>query len=81
MIIAAAALLQHELIFFFARTNLPAQAGVMELENLPMQAGCAFEQVRWVEPGSLPGFDFLPADAELVRQLSAGALRLPRAVI
>jgi len=66
-----------ELIFFSVRMdakefeNLPARHGG------PAQAGRAFEQVRWVEPRSLPGFDFLPADAELVRQLSAGALRLP----
>ncbi len=76
-----------ELTFFSVRMDPPAQArrggqaGAKEFENLPArlggQAGHAFEQVCWVEPGSLPGFDFLPADAELIRKLSTGALRLP----
>jgi len=52
-----------ELIFFAART----EANELEARG--------FEQVRWVEPCSLPDFDFLPADAELVRRLVTGALR------
>jgi len=34
----------------------------------------AFEQIRWVDPVSLPTFDFLEGDAELIRLLSQNAL-------
>ena len=34
----------------------------------------AFEQIRWVNPASLPTFDFLEGDAELIRLLSQNAL-------
>lgn len=54
-----------ELVFFSVRADANA------VRNL------AFEQFLWVEPQSLPNFDFLPADRELVRCLSRGALRLP----
>ena len=33
---------------------------------------CEFDEIRWVERGELPGFDFLDGDAEFIRQLSAG---------
>jgi 8-oxo-dGTP diphosphatase len=34
----------------------------------------AFEQIRWVVPASLPTFDFLEGDAELIALLSQGLL-------
>jgi 8-oxo-dGTP diphosphatase len=34
----------------------------------------AFEQIRWVAPASLPTFDFLEGDAELIALLSQGLL-------
>jgi 8-oxo-dGTP diphosphatase len=34
----------------------------------------AFEQIRWVDLASLPTFDFLEGDAELIRLLSHNAL-------
>ena len=33
-----------------------------------------FRDVRWVKRGELPAFDFLDADKELVRRLTAGEL-------
>jgi 8-oxo-dGTP diphosphatase len=33
----------------------------------------AFEQIRWVDPASLPIFDFLEGDAELIQWLSQNA--------
>ena len=33
-----------------------------------------FEQIRWVELCELPGFDFLDADRDIVRQLALGKL-------
>ena len=33
-----------------------------------------FREVRWVAPADLPGYDFLDADRELVRDLAAGHL-------
>jgi 8-oxo-dGTP diphosphatase len=35
---------------------------------------CAFEQIRWAAPVSLPSFDFLEGDAELITLLSQGRL-------
>jgi mutator protein MutT len=35
---------------------------------------CAFEQIRWVEPVQLTGFDFLEADRDLVGQLARGEI-------
>lgn len=54
-----------ELIFFAA--NLDAAS----VQNL------VFEQIAWRDPASLPEMNFLPADRELIEQLSSGALRLP----
>lgn len=51
-----------ELVFFAASAD-PAR-----IRNL------VFEQIRWCEPVSLPGLDFLPADRELIAQLASGAL-------
>jgi 8-oxo-dGTP diphosphatase len=33
-----------------------------------------FRDVRWVNPSDLPGYDFLEADAGLVRDLAAGKI-------
>jgi 8-oxo-dGTP diphosphatase len=52
-----------ELIFYSARL------GPEPLENL------AFEQVVWAERASLPSYDFLPADRELVERLARGNLK------
>lgn len=53
-----------ELIFFSA--TMPATG---RMQNL------AFEQIRWAQLPELPGFDFLPADLELVEKLARGELR------
>jgi 8-oxo-dGTP diphosphatase len=39
-------------------------------------ANLAFEQIQWAEPATLPAFDFLPADRELINLLASGALTL-----
>jgi 8-oxo-dGTP diphosphatase len=31
---------------------------------------CVFEEMRWVAPSELPGFDFLEGDAEFVKRLA-----------
>lgn len=54
-----------ELHFF--RATIPNDAS---LRNL------AFEQIAWAEPASLPSYDFLPADRELVERLARGELPL-----
>jgi len=33
-----------------------------------------YQQVRWVRLEDLPGYEFLPADRELVKDLAAGKL-------
>ena len=33
--------------------------------------GSQFEEIRWVTPGELPGFDFLEGDVAFVRELAA----------
>jgi 8-oxo-dGTP diphosphatase len=54
-----------ELVFVSAQLETP------EVRNL------AFEQIVWEEPAALPHYDFLPADAELIRLLSTGAVVVP----
>lgn len=56
----------EELELVFLTASLPAD-GVRNL---------AFEQLRWVRPGELGAFDFLPADRELVARLASGELEL-----
>jgi 8-oxo-dGTP pyrophosphatase MutT (NUDIX family) len=41
----------------------------------------AFEHVCWEDPASLPGFDFLAGDAELIALLSQGKLPLPHVAL
>jgi 8-oxo-dGTP diphosphatase len=53
-----------ELIFFIATAD-PSQ-----VRNL------VFEQIEWRSPQSLIALNFLPADRDLIDQLSAGKLRL-----
>ena len=53
-----------ELYFF------PATVGNQTLSNL------AFQQIQWAELATLPTFDFLPADRELIDLLATGTLRL-----
>lgn len=36
----------------------------------------AFETIEWAKPQSLPAYDFLPADKELVARIAQGKLRL-----
>ena len=31
---------------------------------------CVFEEMRWVAPGELPGFDFLEGDVDFVKRLA-----------
>lgn len=54
-----------ELVFFVAALD------ARKVRNL------AFERIAWAEPATLPRYDFLPADRELVSLLSNGTLRLP----
>ncbi len=56
----------EEIALVFFTAQLPAA----DLENL------AFERIEWVPLASLPEYDFLPADRELVAQLASGALRV-----
>ena len=51
-----------ELIFF----------DVTEFEGTPHNH--AFEQIRWADPASLPTFDFLDGDTELITRLSQNTL-------
>lgn len=51
-----------QLVFFAARLGA-------EPRNL------AFESLLWIPRADLPGYDFLPADRELVVRLAAGAFR------
>jgi mutator protein MutT len=37
----------------------------------------AFQQILWSDPRTLLGYDFLPADRELVAKLAAGELLVP----
>jgi mutator protein MutT len=53
-------------IIFFAAAARPE-----EVQNL------AFEKIEWRAPQSLGELDFLPADRDLVGQLSSGSLRIP----
>jgi 8-oxo-dGTP diphosphatase len=59
--------LQNELllIFFWARVEDSAT-----LQNL------VFEKFEWAEPASLPSYDFLPADRELIGLLASGEIRI-----
>ena len=43
---------------------------VTDFEGEPVNR--AFEQIAWVEPQALAGYDFLDADAALVRRLALG---------
>ena len=40
---------------------------------------CIFNDVRWVQRGDLPGFDFLEADIALVTEIATGRLPDPPA--
>lgn len=51
-------------LVFFAASLAPAA-----IHNL------AFEQVLWAEPAALAGYDFLPADRELIALLASGKLK------
>jgi len=62
-----------ELVFFSA--ELAPGWSVAALDAQPPR-NLAFEQIRWAEPATLPQFDFLPADRELIALLSSGALRV-----
>jgi 8-oxo-dGTP diphosphatase len=55
------------LIFFWARISDSAA-----LQNLE------FERFEWAGPSSLPRYDFLPADKELIGLLASGSIRLAR---
>lgn len=56
----------EEIALVFFTAQLPAA----DLENL------AFERIEWAPLAALPGYNFLPADRELVTQLASGALRV-----
>jgi 8-oxo-dGTP diphosphatase len=53
------------LIFYWATVE-----DIAPLQNL------AFERFEWANPVSLPQYDFLPADKELIDLLSSGSIRL-----
>jgi 8-oxo-dGTP diphosphatase len=36
----------------------------------------AFEQIKWVAPTELPGFDFLDGDLDFVRRIARGRVRI-----
>ncbi len=54
-----------ELVFFVAAVD------ARKVRNL------VFERIAWAELATLPSYDFLPADRELVSLIANGTLRLP----
>ena len=56
---------QDELLLIFFRATLAPGAA---LRNM------VFESFEWAAPDSLPSYEFLPADRELVALLASGAL-------
>ncbi len=62
-------------LIFFSVLLLPGLSSAGLDPQLPRNL--AFEQIAWAEPATLPRYDFLPADRELISLLSSGALRLP----
>lgn len=57
--------LNRTVLLHFFRASIPA---AVEPRNL------AFETIVWADPKSLPSYDFLPADLELVTLLAEGRL-------
>jgi 8-oxo-dGTP diphosphatase len=43
---------------------------VLDFDSEPRN--CVFEELRWVEPGELPKFDFLEGDLDFVKRLAPG---------
>lgn len=39
-------------------------------EFSPEPRNCVFDEIRWVQPDELPGFDFLEGDVEFVKRLA-----------
>jgi 8-oxo-dGTP diphosphatase len=44
--------------------------------QIPKMDPESFEQIAWVRPADLAGYDFLPANAELIGQLVSGVLTI-----
>ena len=63
-----------ELVFFAA--ELVAETA-LDLNSAAIHA--AFQEALWVEPGELPSYDFLEANAELIARLAAEHLPTARA--
>jgi len=59
--------LQNELLLIFFWASVEDSA---ILQNL------VFEKFEWADPTSLPGYDFLPADRELIGLLASGEIRI-----
>jgi 8-oxo-dGTP diphosphatase len=59
--------LRDEFLLIFFRASLASGASPVNL---------AFERFEWTDPPSLPQYDFLPADKELIRLLSSRTIAL-----
>jgi 8-oxo-dGTP diphosphatase len=46
-----------------------------KIEDSALLQNLAFEKFEWASPSSLPQYDFLPADEELIRLLAAGSIQ------
>jgi 8-oxo-dGTP diphosphatase len=44
--------------------------------QIPKMDRESFEQISWVTPADLAGYDFLPANAEMIARLVSGALTI-----
>jgi len=56
---------------FYEKENLHVELIFFAVSLAPdTMMNCAFERVVWAESSELPGYDFLPADRELIERLS-----------
>lgn len=59
--------MRDDLLLIFFRARLAGGASPVNL---------AFERFEWADLSALPQYDFLPADSELIRRLSAHTIEL-----
>ena len=57
--------LQDDLVLIFFRATVGDSAPLQNLQ---------FERFEWADPASLPKYDFLPADKELIELLASGTI-------
>jgi mutator protein MutT len=59
--------LADDFVLIFFRATIEGSASLQNLE---------FERFEWAGPASLPRYDFLPADMELIALLASGSIRM-----